>query len=180
MNPYKQLPHMYSDKTIAQYRGRRRTENQPHIYAIAEQAWVNMGEERENQSILITSVYSSLQLHTAHYSSQRRVGRGQDGKHEEGNPVPRRHRNRLDSSRLPLARRIHHRRRPLSRSPAQLLVPQSISGRNDSDDRKEQARPARAADIAGQPHPRSIWQRPDTAQQQLLAFRQVHPHHICW
>ncbi|KZV83973.1 hypothetical protein EXIGLDRAFT_301029 [Exidia glandulosa HHB12029] len=54
MNPYKQLPHMYSDKTIAQYRGRRRTENQPHIYAIAEQAWVNMGEERENQSILIT------------------------------------------------------------------------------------------------------------------------------
>ncbi|KAI9457605.1 myosin II heavy chain [Lactarius psammicola] len=53
INPYQSLP-LYSDSIIQQYRSRRRDENPPHIFAIAERAWVNMGEERENQSILIT------------------------------------------------------------------------------------------------------------------------------
>ena len=35
---------------------KRRDESPPHIFAVAERAWVNMGEERENQSILITYV----------------------------------------------------------------------------------------------------------------------------
>jgi myosin protein heavy chain len=55
VNPYQNLP-LYSDAIIHQYRGRRKDENPPHIFAIAERAWVNMGEERENQSILITFV----------------------------------------------------------------------------------------------------------------------------
>ncbi|KAG6866166.1 hypothetical protein C0991_008120 [Blastosporella zonata] len=45
---------LYSDAIIQQYRNKRRDENPPHIFAVAERAWVNMGEERENQSILIT------------------------------------------------------------------------------------------------------------------------------
>ena len=53
INPYQNLP-LYSDTIIQQYRSRRRDESPPHIFAIAERAWVNMGEERENQSILIT------------------------------------------------------------------------------------------------------------------------------
>ncbi|KAI0300125.1 P-loop containing nucleoside triphosphate hydrolase protein [Multifurca ochricompacta] len=53
INPYQNLP-LYSDAIIQQYRSRRRDENPPHVFAIAERAWVNMGEERENQSILIT------------------------------------------------------------------------------------------------------------------------------
>ncbi|KAI9438540.1 myosin II heavy chain [Lactarius indigo] len=53
INPYQSLP-LYSDSIIQQYRSRRRDESPPHIFAIAERAWVNMGEERENQSILIT------------------------------------------------------------------------------------------------------------------------------
>ncbi|KZV70119.1 hypothetical protein PENSPDRAFT_455680 [Peniophora sp. CONT] len=53
INPYQSLP-LYSDSIIAQYRGKRRDENPPHIFAIAERAWVSMGDERENQSILIT------------------------------------------------------------------------------------------------------------------------------
>ncbi|KAG8835466.1 hypothetical protein FRC17_003033 [Serendipita sp. 399] len=53
INPYTQLP-LYTDAIIEQYRNRRRDENAPHIFAIAERAWVSMGEERENQSILIT------------------------------------------------------------------------------------------------------------------------------
>lgn len=53
MNPYQSLP-LYSDAIVHQYRGKRRDENPPHIFAIAERAWINMGDERENQSILIT------------------------------------------------------------------------------------------------------------------------------
>ncbi|KIK63917.1 hypothetical protein GYMLUDRAFT_423421 [Collybiopsis luxurians FD-317 M1] len=53
VNPYQSLP-LYSDAIIHQYRSKRRDENPPHIFAVAERAWVNMGEERENQSILIT------------------------------------------------------------------------------------------------------------------------------
>ncbi|GLB41100.1 putative TRAFAC class myosin-kinesin ATPase superfamily, myosin family protein [Lyophyllum shimeji] len=53
INPYQNLP-LYSDAIIQQYRNKRRDENPPHIFAVAERAWVNMGEERENQSILIT------------------------------------------------------------------------------------------------------------------------------
>lgn len=53
INPYQSLP-LYTDAIVHQYRGKRRDENPPHIFAIAERAWVNMGEERENQSILIT------------------------------------------------------------------------------------------------------------------------------
>ncbi|KAJ8508333.1 hypothetical protein ONZ45_g9391 [Pleurotus djamor] len=53
INPYQNLP-LYSDAIVQQYRGKRRDENPPHIFAVAERAWVNMGEERENQSILIT------------------------------------------------------------------------------------------------------------------------------
>ncbi|KAI0319703.1 nonmuscle myosin heavy chain b [Amylostereum chailletii] len=53
INPYQSLP-LYSDAIVQQYRSKRRDENPPHIFAIAEHAWVNMGDERENQSILIT------------------------------------------------------------------------------------------------------------------------------
>lgn len=60
VNPYQNLP-LYSDAIVLQYRGKRRDENPPHIFAIAERAWINMGEERENQSILITYVFAFLQ-----------------------------------------------------------------------------------------------------------------------
>lgn len=56
INPYQNLS-LYSDAIIQQYRSKRRDENPPHIFAIAERAWINMGEERENQSILITYVF---------------------------------------------------------------------------------------------------------------------------
>jgi Myosin head (motor domain) len=61
INPYQSLP-LYSDTIVQQYRNKRRDENPPHIFAVAERAWVNMGEERENQSILITCVLSHLIL----------------------------------------------------------------------------------------------------------------------
>lgn len=36
------------------YKGRRREECPPHVFAVAERAWQNMVGEREGQSILIT------------------------------------------------------------------------------------------------------------------------------
>ncbi|KZO94356.1 putative nonmuscle myosin heavy chain b [Calocera viscosa TUFC12733] len=53
INPYQTLP-LYTDAIIDQYRHRRRDEVPPHIFAIAERAWVHMNEERECQSVLIT------------------------------------------------------------------------------------------------------------------------------
>ncbi|KAL1406362.1 class II myosin [Vanrija albida] len=53
LNPYRPLP-IYTPKVVSQYRSKRREENPPHIFAIAERAWQQIGEERESQSILIT------------------------------------------------------------------------------------------------------------------------------
>ncbi|KAH8915331.1 hypothetical protein BT69DRAFT_1184771, partial [Atractiella rhizophila] len=53
VNPYHALP-IYTTPVVQQYKSRRRDENPPHIFAIAERAWQNMVGEREGQSILIT------------------------------------------------------------------------------------------------------------------------------
>ncbi|KAI8393832.1 Myh9 protein, partial [Radiomyces spectabilis] len=53
VNPYRQLP-IYSDEYVQNYKGRRRGEMPPHIYAVADQAYHDMLQDRENQSILIT------------------------------------------------------------------------------------------------------------------------------
>ncbi|KAG1723496.1 P-loop containing nucleoside triphosphate hydrolase protein [Suillus lakei] len=60
INPYQNLP-LYTDAIISQYRSKRRDVNPPHIFVVAERvAWVNMGEERENLSILITLAISTF------------------------------------------------------------------------------------------------------------------------
>jgi myosin heavy subunit len=53
INPYKRLP-IYTDEIIALYKGRRRAEIAPHIFALADEAYRNMLENRQNQSMLIT------------------------------------------------------------------------------------------------------------------------------
>ena len=64
INPYTNLP-LYTDSVVQQYRNKRKDENPPHIFAVAEEAWVHMGEERENQSILITY---ALRLGNSHFT----------------------------------------------------------------------------------------------------------------
>nr|XP_057941161.1 myosin-7B-like [Doryrhamphus excisus] len=53
VNPYKWLP-VYSAEVVAAYKGRRRADTPPHIYAIADNAYSDMLQNRENQSMLIT------------------------------------------------------------------------------------------------------------------------------
>ncbi|XP_065065923.1 myosin-10-like isoform X1 [Rhopilema esculentum] len=53
VNPYKWLP-IYTDNVVERYKGKKRHEMPPHVYAIADNAYRNMLQDRENQSILCT------------------------------------------------------------------------------------------------------------------------------
>lgn len=53
VNPYKRLP-IYQDKVVELYKGKKRHEVPPHVYAIADTAYRSMLQDREDQSILCT------------------------------------------------------------------------------------------------------------------------------
>uniref|UniRef100_A0A6Q2ZMK6 Myosin-9 n=1 Tax=Esox lucius TaxID=8010 RepID=A0A6Q2ZMK6_ESOLU len=53
INPYKNLP-IYSENIIEMYKGKKRHELPPHIYAITDNAYRSMMQDREDQSILCT------------------------------------------------------------------------------------------------------------------------------
>ncbi|XP_037834647.1 myosin-4 [Kryptolebias marmoratus] len=53
VNPYKWLP-VYNPEVVKAYRGKKRMEVPPHIFALSDNAYQFMLTDRENQSILIT------------------------------------------------------------------------------------------------------------------------------
>ncbi|XP_072168144.1 myosin-16-like isoform X1 [Diadema setosum] len=53
INPYRRLP-IYTDKVVMLYKGKRRSEMPPHVYSIADNAYHDMLQNHENQSMLIT------------------------------------------------------------------------------------------------------------------------------
>ncbi|KAM4584658.1 myosin-9-like [Odontesthes bonariensis] len=53
INPYKNLP-IYSEEIVNMYKGKKRHEMPPHIYAITDNAYRSMMQDREDQSILCT------------------------------------------------------------------------------------------------------------------------------
>ena len=53
INPYRRLP-VYGPNIIDRYKGKKRTEMPPHLFAVADNAYNNMLRDRENQSMLIT------------------------------------------------------------------------------------------------------------------------------
>ncbi|KAI7697597.1 Myosin heavy chain [Sarcoptes scabiei] len=53
VNPYKKLP-IYTDKIIELYKGKKRHEVPPHIFAVTDGAYRSMLQDREDQSILCT------------------------------------------------------------------------------------------------------------------------------
>ncbi|XP_058451349.1 myosin heavy chain, muscle isoform X11 [Malaya genurostris] len=53
INPYKRWP-LYTMRVAKMYRGKRRAEVPPHLFAVSDGAYVNMLTNHENQSMLIT------------------------------------------------------------------------------------------------------------------------------
>ncbi|KAI0188483.1 P-loop containing nucleoside triphosphate hydrolase protein [Xylaria flabelliformis] len=53
VNPYCPLP-IYTNEYINMYKGRSREDTKPHIFAMADEAFRNLVNEGENQSILVT------------------------------------------------------------------------------------------------------------------------------
>uniref|UniRef100_A0A3P8TIV7 Myosin-9 n=1 Tax=Amphiprion percula TaxID=161767 RepID=A0A3P8TIV7_AMPPE len=53
INPYKNLP-IYSEEIVEMYKGKKRHEMPPHIYAITDTSYRSMMQDREDQSILCT------------------------------------------------------------------------------------------------------------------------------
>ena len=53
INPYRHYP-IYTDKVIDMYKGRKRHEMPPHVYAITDSAYRSMLHDKEDQSILCT------------------------------------------------------------------------------------------------------------------------------
>uniref|UniRef100_A0A1L8E5H7 Putative myosin class i heavy chain n=1 Tax=Nyssomyia neivai TaxID=330878 RepID=A0A1L8E5H7_9DIPT len=53
INPYKRFP-VYTNRCAKMYRGKRRNEVPPHIFAISDGAYVDMLTNHQNQSMLIT------------------------------------------------------------------------------------------------------------------------------
>eukprot|EP00127_Corallochytrium_limacisporum_P004922 Clim_evm66s191 gene=Clim_evmTU66s191 len=53
INPYRKLP-IYNEKAVQMYKGKKRSEMPPHIFALTDVAYQNMVTEKENQAILVT------------------------------------------------------------------------------------------------------------------------------
>jgi myosin heavy subunit len=53
INPWRRLP-IYTDEIVAMYKGKKRGEVPPHVFAVCDEAYRDMLEHKENQSLLIT------------------------------------------------------------------------------------------------------------------------------
>ncbi|KHN84834.1 Myosin-9 [Toxocara canis] len=54
VNPYKRMPMIYSEAVVERYRGRKRHEVPPHVFAVTDGAYRSLLHEHEDQSILCT------------------------------------------------------------------------------------------------------------------------------
>eukprot|EP01087_Luapelamoeba_hula_P021080 TRINITY_DN72_c0_g1_i2.p1 TRINITY_DN72_c0_g1~~TRINITY_DN72_c0_g1_i2.p1 ORF type:complete len:745 (-),score=147.61 TRINITY_DN72_c0_g1_i2:1096-3246(-) len=54
MNPYKEIPNLYTERTLRDYRGKFRYELPPHVYCLADNMYRNMLSEGEPQCVIIS------------------------------------------------------------------------------------------------------------------------------
>lgn len=53
VNPFKEIKNLYSDRTLKDYKGKYRYELPPHVYALADDMYRSMLNDRENQCVII-------------------------------------------------------------------------------------------------------------------------------
>ncbi|XP_006831700.1 PREDICTED: unconventional myosin-Vc [Chrysochloris asiatica] len=67
MNPYKQLP-IYGDAIIHAYSGQNMGDMDPHIFAVAEEAYKQMARNNKNQSIIVSGESGAGKTVSARYT----------------------------------------------------------------------------------------------------------------
>ncbi|KAJ8272402.1 hypothetical protein COCON_G00112610 [Conger conger] len=67
VNPYKQLP-VYGDAVIHAYSGRNMGDMDPHIFAVAEEAYKQMARNNKNQSIIVSGESGAGKTVSARYT----------------------------------------------------------------------------------------------------------------
>uniref|UniRef100_A0AAY4EQL2 Myosin VC n=1 Tax=Denticeps clupeoides TaxID=299321 RepID=A0AAY4EQL2_9TELE len=67
VNPYKQLP-IYGDAVIHAYSGQNMGDLDPHIYAVAEEAYKQMARNNKNQSIIVSGESGAGKTVSARYT----------------------------------------------------------------------------------------------------------------
>ncbi|XP_077372233.1 unconventional myosin-Vc isoform X2 [Festucalex cinctus] len=67
LNPYKQL-HIYGDAIIRAYSGQNMGDMDPHIFAVAEEAYKQMARDHKNQSIIISGESGAGKTVSARYA----------------------------------------------------------------------------------------------------------------
>eukprot|EP00123_Amoebidium_parasiticum_P018841 comp24301_c0_seq1/m.45587 comp24301_c0_seq1/g.45587 ORF comp24301_c0_seq1/g.45587 comp24301_c0_seq1/m.45587 type:complete len:1734 (-) comp24301_c0_seq1:245-5446(-) len=54
VNPFKPLPSLYSDEMVANYRGQHMGQLEPHLYAVAEDAYQRLQRDKQSQAIIVS------------------------------------------------------------------------------------------------------------------------------
>uniref|UniRef100_A0A8C2A9K9 Unconventional myosin-Vb n=1 Tax=Cyprinus carpio TaxID=7962 RepID=A0A8C2A9K9_CYPCA len=67
INPYEQL-HIYGEEVITAYSGQNMGDMDPHIFAVAEEAYKQMGRDEKNQSIIVSGESGAGKTVSAKYA----------------------------------------------------------------------------------------------------------------